>query len=257
MEITKFHRAAKIRAQRGPAPYSRKQVCRGNKTGINLHERVGNNGRETGVHRRERKQRNTLSLSLSLRFQRCTIGIRIFSAVRSRNIHSPRRNENGYRSPHPPPLVFRSTPTPWRVRPSRSNAILSRRSFRRRATIQFPPSFPFPFPSPTLPRVPFHPVPSKTSRKAGLSHLFCHLVLGREQHVPSLEQGDKFETGEANFFYVSYVRLFGLKFSVSTSAFIKMRFIFFLRKLVRWLILLLAFWRTFERIYSIFLSSLF
>lgn len=106
MEITKFHRAAKIRAQRGPAPYSRKQVCRGNKTGINLHERVGNNGRETGVHRRERKQRNTLSLSLSLRFQRCTIGIRIFSAVRSRNIHSPRRNENGYRSPHPPHLYF-------------------------------------------------------------------------------------------------------------------------------------------------------
>lgn len=154
MEITKFHRAAKIRAQRGPAPYSRKQVCRGNKTGINLHERVGNNGRETGVHRRERKQRNTLSLSLSLRFQRCTIGIRIFSAVRSRNIHSPRRNENGYRSLHPPPLVFRSTPTPWRVRPSRSNAILSRRSFRRRATIQFPPSFPFPFPSP--PSLAFH-----------------------------------------------------------------------------------------------------
>lgn len=92
-------------------------------------------------------------------------------------------------------------------------------------------SFSFSFSS--LPRVPFHPVPSKTSRKAGLSHLFCHLVLGREQHVPSLEQGDKFETGEANFFYVSYVRLFGLKFSVSTSAFIKMRFIFFLRKLVR------------------------
>lgn len=54
MEITKFHRAAKIRAQRGP-PYSQKQVCRGNKTGINLHGRVGNNGRETGVHRRERK----------------------------------------------------------------------------------------------------------------------------------------------------------------------------------------------------------
>ena len=155
MEITKFHRAAKIRAQRGPAPYSRKQVCRGNKTGINLHGRVGNNGRETGVHRRERKQRNTLSLSLSLS---------PFPTVYHRYSHLlcgsfaqhplPTEEWEWISFASPTPLVFRSTPTPWRVRPSRSNAILSRRSFRRRATIQFPPSFPFPFPSP--PSLAFH-----------------------------------------------------------------------------------------------------
>lgn len=169
MEITKFHRAAKIRAQRGP-PYSQKQVCRGNKTGINLHGRVAarwyNNGRETGVHRRERKlhelQPNTLSLqhrggngvpsvfASSLRF------------VPSTPPHGGMRMDI-VRLSHP--LVFRSIPTPSRSVPhdpmQSCRAVLSSSS-------NHPVSLHF-----FLPHVPF--LSWRTYRKGGLSHLFCPL----------------------------------------------------------------------------------
>lgn len=169
------------------------------------------------------------NLTRSLRFHSIANGVPSVFASSLRFVRATSTPHGGMRMdivrlPHP--LVFRSTPTPSRSVPhdpmQSCRAVLSSSSnhpVSLHRAFSFSPFFLLP--SRSIPLcLRKHPV--KVAFPTFLPLVLA--VFGREQHVSSLEQGDKFETGfqtgfshpaihqAKRIFYVSYVRLFRLKF---------------------------------------------